>query len=253
MSDPVADFLAREQDVLAGIDGAPVPAAAAQQAVPPMDNGSNFAPSSWDPTVFFTPARTVDSSKWQFNGFEELNGGGDSGVDLTALDGMHIPPTRHSASTTPSPLMINSVPKVEPEKIRKWREEQKIMLEKKGIEGESMGAQLWYVGNIKCNTDEIEIDVVQDEAEEKKKEEMRAAAKKELDDWYAQRAEQLRKTKAANRKAEQELLNDRDSNEGGAEWDRIAKLCEFNTKNSKNTSDVSRLRSLLLQLKSRKD
>lgn len=28
---------------------------------------------------------------------------------------------------------------------------------------------------------------------------MRAAAKKELDEWYAQRAEQLRETKAANR------------------------------------------------------
>uniref|UniRef100_A0A915ANT3 Clathrin light chain n=1 Tax=Parascaris univalens TaxID=6257 RepID=A0A915ANT3_PARUN len=199
MSDPVADFLAREQDVLAGIDGAPLPAPAAD-SLPPTDNGHS-----------------------ELNGFEELNTGGDSGVDLTILDSTHIPMARHSANTTPSPLTITSTPKVEPEKIRKWREEQKIILQKK------------------------------DEAEERKKEEMRAAAKKELDEWYAQRAEQLRKTKAANRKLEQELLAERDSTEGGAEWDRIAKLCEFNTKNSKNTADVSRLRSLLLQLKSRKE
>lgn len=68
----------------------------------------------------------------EFNGFEELNAGGDSGVDLTTLDSTHIPMARHSANTTPSPLTISSTPKVEPEKIRKWREEQKIMLQKKG-------------------------------------------------------------------------------------------------------------------------
>uniref|UniRef100_A0A915AQI4 Clathrin light chain n=1 Tax=Parascaris univalens TaxID=6257 RepID=A0A915AQI4_PARUN len=222
MSDPVADFLAREQDVLAGIDGAPLPAPAAD-SLPPTDNGSHFTRTSWNPAMFFTAP--TDRPKWhsELNGFEELNTGGDSGVDLTILDSTHIPMARHSANTTPSPLTITSTPKVEPEKIRKWREEQKIILQKK------------------------------DEAEERKKEEMRAAAKKELDEWYAQRAEQLRKTKAANRKLEQELLAERDSTEGGAEWDRIAKLCEFNTKNSKNTADVSRLRSLLLQLKSRKE
>jgi hypothetical protein len=34
-----------------------------------------------------------------------------------------------------------------------------------------------------------------------------------------------------------------------AEWDRIAKHCEFNPKANRNTKDVSRFRSLLLQLK----
>ncbi|VDK52818.1 unnamed protein product [Anisakis simplex] len=276
MSDPVADFLAREQNVLADIDGAPVPDVANMTAAdarttaaapslpddtvlvepPPIDNGvsatmnngiSHFTTtanrsSNWDPTPFFTstqPAAAFTSVSAtdhrakchdDFHDFEHLNGGGDSGVDLSALDAMNnlaggaqvVPQIRSSASATPSPLTINSMPKIEPEKIRKWREEHKILLEKK------------------------------DEAEEKKKIEMRAAAKKELDEWYAQREEQLNKTKIANRKAESEILADRDACEEGAEWDRIAKLCEFNAKNSKNTTDVSRLRSILLQLKSHK-
>lgn len=35
----------------------------------------------------------------------------------------------------------------------------------------------------------------------------------------------------------------------GTEWERIAKLCDFNPKSAKNTKDVSRMRSVILQLK----
>ncbi len=49
--------------------------------------------------------------------------------------------------------------------------------------------------------------------------------------------------------AEQELIAERDAVMPGAEWERITKLCEFNPKNAKNMKDVSRLRSMLLQLK----
>lgn len=37
--------------------------------------------------------------------------------------------------------------------------------------------------------------------------------------------------------------------EPGTEWERVHKLCEFNSKNSKNQTDLSRMRSILLQLK----
>lgn len=37
---------------------------------------------------------------------------------------------------------------------------------------------------------------------------------------------------------------------GGAAWERVARLCDFNPKNSKCTKDVSRFRGMLLQLKS---
>ena len=35
----------------------------------------------------------------------------------------------------------------------------------------------------------------------------------------------------------------------GTEWERVNKLVDFNTKTSKNTKDMSRMRSIMLQLK----
>lgn len=111
----------------------------------------------------------------------------------------------------------------EPEKIKKWREEQKARLAQKDTE------------------------------EEQKKKELKENAKKELEDWYKNRAEQLAKThannKVTNKAAEAELVASRDSQTAGQEWDRMAKLCDFNPKANKNTKDVSRMRSILLQLK----
>ncbi|VDO57849.1 unnamed protein product [Onchocerca flexuosa] len=40
------------------------------------------------------------------------------------------------------------------------------------------------------------------------------------------------------RKAEEDFISDREALKDGAEWERIAKLCEFNAKNSK-TSRIS--------------
>lgn len=57
----------------------------------------------------------------------------------------------------------------EPEKIKKWREEQAARLEEK------------------------------DREEEKKKLELREEAKKELEDWYKHHEESISKTKASNR------------------------------------------------------
>lgn len=107
----------------------------------------------------------------------------------------------------------------EPEKLKKWREEQRERIEKK------------------------------DKEEEIKKKEWKEIAKKELEDWYKNRQEQLEKTKANNKAAEAEFCAQRDSLVSGQEWDRVSKLCDFNPKANKNTKDVSRMRSILLQLK----
>lgn len=110
---------------------------------------------------------------------------------------------------------------VEPEKIKRWREEQKIRLETKDAE------------------------------EEQKKKDWKEAAKKELDEWYRNRQEQLQKThennKGLNKSAEAELVTSKDSN--SSTWEKVAKLCEFNPKANKNVRDVGRMRSILLQLK----
>lgn len=51
------------------------------------------------------------------------------------------------------------------------------------------------------------------------------------------------------RNAEKQFVAEVDEIEPGTEWERIAKLCDFNPKASKTSKDVSRMRSIILQLK----
>jgi hypothetical protein len=110
----------------------------------------------------------------------------------------------------------------EGEKIKAWREEQRERLETK------------------------------DNEEAVKKNEWKESAKKELEEWYQKRADQQVKThennKVTNKAAEAELVAPRDS-QNGNEWEKLAKNCDFNPKGNKNNRDVSRMRSILLQLK----
>ncbi|XP_025834717.1 clathrin light chain isoform X3 [Agrilus planipennis] len=161
--DPAAEFLAREQSELAGLEDEVKPAAV------------------------FVPGFTA--VKEDFNGTK-------------AKEDLNVTRTRE-----------------EPEKIKKWREEQQKRLEEK------------------------------DKEEELKKEEWRAIAKKELEDWYKNHEELIAKTKAANRNAEKLFVAEDDQMEPGTEWERIAKLCDFSPKVSKSSKDVSRMRSIILQLK----
>jgi len=110
-------------------------------------------------------------------------------------------------------------PKEEPETIKKWREEQEMRLKEK------------------------------DEAEQIRMNELREQAKKELDDWYKHYEEQLNKTKVINRESEKEFVAEVNDIRPGTEWERVNKLVDFNTKASKNTKDMSRMRSIMLQLK----
>ncbi|NWU83951.1 CLCA protein, partial [Onychorhynchus coronatus] len=107
----------------------------------------------------------------------------------------------------------------EPESIRKWREEQKERLE------------------------QLDANSRKQEAEWKEK------AIKELEEWYARQDEKLEKTKASNRAAEEAFVNDAEDVFPGTEWERVAQLCDFNPKSSKQAKDVSRMRSVLISLK----
>ncbi|CAF1044476.1 unnamed protein product [Rotaria magnacalcarata] len=116
----------------------------------------------------------------------------------------------------------------EPEKIQKWREEFAVRITKKDTEEE-----------VKCK-------------------DMREQAKKELDDFHKQRVEQMDRTKGQNRvnnrTLEDDLSNNANnsvatSNEKLTDWDKITSLCEFNPKNNRSQKDLTRYRSVLLQLK----
>lgn len=116
---------------------------------------------------------------------------------------------------TISPVTVREVP----EKIKIWKEKQEKLLEEK------------------------------DAKEEKTKQELREKATKELAEWYKQHEEQVAKTRQANRSAEKELVADMTKMEPGTEWERIAKLCDFNPKTAKSSRDISRMRSIILQVK----
>ncbi|MGH0168151.1 UNVERIFIED_CONTAM: hypothetical protein FKN15_062900, partial [Acipenser sinensis] len=49
--------------------------------------------------------------------------------------------------------------------------------------------------------------------------------------------------------AEEALVTDIDDNNPGTEWEHVARLCDFNPKSSKQAKDVSRMRSILISLK----
>uniref|UniRef100_A0A8D8XS09 Clathrin light chain n=1 Tax=Cacopsylla melanoneura TaxID=428564 RepID=A0A8D8XS09_9HEMI len=188
--DPAAEFIAREQNQLAGLE----------DEVEPVVASLNSATIS-DPV---TPV---------------LNGHSSPHEDEASV----ASPSKSSErpkifSQPPTPAKTPPI-REEPEKIKKWREAQKQRLEDKDAE------------------------------EEKKKEEMRKAAKSELEEWYHHHEELIAKTKAANRNAEKQFVAETDDIEPGTEWERIAKLCDFNPKVGRTNKDVSRMRSIILQLK----
>ncbi|KAG9345542.1 hypothetical protein JZ751_008686 [Albula glossodonta] len=125
----------------------------------------------------------------------------------------------------------------EPESLRKWREEQQERLE------------------------------VLDASSRTQEAEWKEKAKAELEEWYTRQEEQLEKTKVNNRvldedfykqpfseligyvAAEEAMATEMDEGNPGTEWERVARLCDFNPKSSKQAKDVSRMRSVLISLK----
>ncbi|KAJ8913944.1 hypothetical protein NQ315_015181 [Exocentrus adspersus] len=237
--DPAAEFLAREQDELAGLEDEVKPAAITVPIVngdDPVNSVGSFEMvdgidqnGSREPAIngkfsiykhlFFLSTVVIDDFLFDAD---------PSGhVDDFLFD---TDPSRHDAlpefqnldyrgvSPSPPPFQRQEE-RVEPEKIRKWREEQVKRLEEK------------------------------DKEEEKKKLELREIAKKELEDWYKNHEEAIAKTKAANRNAEKQFVAEDDELEPGTEWERIAKLCDFNPKAKPGSKDVSRMRSIILQMK----
>jgi len=193
---------------------AAVPAAAAAVAAPPAaaSPSPDIIADTYDGFAdgFGEPAATVNGDM-----FQESNGPTDSYAAIAQVDQL----------------------RQEPESLRKWREEQKTRLEE--LDNASKAA----------------------EAEWKEK------ARKELEDWHLHQNEQMEKNKANNRIAdksffkqpnsdviglvasEEAFLAECDVDSPGSEWERVARLCDFNPKTNKQAKDVSRMRSVLISLK----
>ncbi|EDL94043.1 clathrin, light polypeptide (Lcb), isoform CRA_d [Rattus norvegicus] len=95
----------------------------------------------------------------------------------------------------------------------------------------------------------------------------REKAKKDLEEWNQRQSEQVEKNKINNRIADKAFYQQPDADTigyvaseeafvkeskeetPGTEWEKVAQLCDFNPKSSKQCKDVSRLRSVLMSLK----
>ncbi|XP_032716472.1 clathrin light chain A isoform X3 [Lontra canadensis] len=221
--------------------GAPAGAPAGAPGGPALGNGVAGA-SEEDPAAAFLAQQESEIAGIENDeAFAILDGGapgpqphGEPPGGPDAVDGvMNGEYYQESNGPTDSYAAISQVDRLqsEPESIRKWREEQTERLEA------------------------LDANSRKQEAEWKEK------AIKELEEWYARQDEQLQKTKANNstninhpcysleQAAEEAFVNDIDESSPGTEWERVARLCDFNPKSSKQAKDVSRMRSVLISLK----
>uniref|UniRef100_A0A4X2JZ67 Clathrin light chain n=1 Tax=Vombatus ursinus TaxID=29139 RepID=A0A4X2JZ67_VOMUR len=95
----------------------------------------------------------------------------------------------------------------EPESIRKWREEQKKRLQ--------------------------ELDAASKVTEQ----EWREKAKRDLEEWNVRQNEQVEKNKISNRASEEAFLKESKEEAPGTEWEKVAQLCDFNPKSSRQCKD----------------
>ncbi|KAL4641594.1 clathrin light chain A-like [Arapaima gigas] len=157
----------------------------------------------------------------------------DEGLGVNLTDGVDgaVNGELQRVSNGPSDA-YGTLAQAEPESLRRWREEQREQLEVLDARSRSQEAE-W-----------------------------KDRAKQELEEWYSRQDEQLDKIKANNRThinhpcyrldqaAEEGAAVDAgDESDPGTEWQRVARLCDFSPKSSKQAKDVSRMRSVLISLK----
>ncbi|KAJ8272011.1 hypothetical protein COCON_G00108700 [Conger conger] len=220
--DPAAAFLAQQESEIAGIENDEGFSILDSGEVPDsLTNNIEVEPDADADAVDAVDAvDAIDAVDGPVNGeiheeVEESNGSFDTYAAISSADRLQA----------------------EPESLRKWREEQQERLE------------------------------ALDENSRTQEAEWKSKAKAELEEWHNRQNEQLEKTKVNNRvldedfykqpfseligyvAAEEAMVSELDEGNPGTEWERVARLCDFNPKSSKQAKDVSRMRSVLISLK----
>ncbi|KFO91254.1 Clathrin light chain B, partial [Buceros rhinoceros silvestris] len=117
----------------------------------------------------------------------------------------------------------------EPESIRKWREEQKKRLE--------------------------ELDAASKVTEQELPHRLEQGGRRGDSRGSQTKGGYLGKGSAGDnpqclcRASEEAFLKESKEDTPGSEWEKVAQLCDFNPKSSKQSKDVSRMRSVLISLK----
>ncbi|XP_050972673.1 clathrin light chain A isoform X3 [Labeo rohita] len=190
----------------------------------PQGSAGNGIGADEDPAAAFLAQQESEIAGIENDeGFSILDSGEVPSSLIQDPDGGALNGDLHGESNGPSDVYaaISSVDRLqaEPESLRKWREEQRERLEQ-----------------LDANSRKQEV-------------EWKEKAKLELEEWHTRQNEQLEKTKVNNRAAEEAMVSELDENSPGTEWERVARLCDFNPKSSKQAKDVSRMRSVLISLK----
>jgi len=253
VSDPAADFLAAEKSDLAEIEAG---TAVVYDQVPTHEGGfQEIEPTETlveTPTELIPPSETSNNEDVTNQIIDQFDPFGaqttsepivqDDGLDFiqsaTVIATEPVqdlgefesePIAQPLAETAPIPTTtpVYTMPKIEPEIIKQWREEFKI------------------------RTDKIEADADQEATE------WRQAAKEALDKFYADRDDKMEQTRKMNRESADALKLDndlfdptRDMNDQ-EKWDQVTQRIDFNAKGS-CTKDNTRMRQVLLQLKAGK-
>ncbi|KAB0387471.1 hypothetical protein FD755_002427 [Muntiacus reevesi] len=233
--DPAAAFLAQQESEIAGIEndegfGAPAGSQGGLAQPGPASGGSEDMGTTVNGDVF-----------------QEANGPADGYAAIAQADRLTQ----------------------EPESIRKWREEQRKRLQELDAASKVM-EQEWRE---KAKKDLEEWNQRQSEQVEKNKINNRIADKafyqqpdadiigyvrgEPLDPdsspcWSASSTQNLTFSQAHTHivmASEEAFVKESKEETPGTEWEKVAQLCDFNPKSSKQCKDVSRLRSVLMSLK----
>ncbi|XP_035755268.1 clathrin light chain B [Egretta garzetta] len=151
----------------------------------------------------------------------------------------------------------------EPESIRKWREEQKKRLEELGETHScvwpcSWHLVMWQLGPWALGVPHLAVTLLHPREVSHALcpcgavtlfRQYYLADGKDLEEWNLRQNEQMEKNRANNRASEEAFLKESKEETPGSEWEKVAQLCDFNPKSSKQSKDVSRMRSVLISLK----
>jgi len=129
--DPAADFLAREQSELAGLEDDNFAAPESQPESSQELGGLNMEAPAEGQQI------TSDSG---MGDFEIIGGEGNETTDITAINSSI--PASNGPSSVYEAISVQDTIRAEPEKIKVWREEQKARLEAKDNEEETKKREL---------------------------------------------------------------------------------------------------------------
>ncbi|KAI9286521.1 clathrin light chain [Umbelopsis sp. AD052] len=213
MEDPTADFLAREKAAL-GDDAdlfnndipsfsSPAPNQVPLPSVTPTEQLESRAFSPSSQSILSPPATGF--------GYTSPTPAGD----YSAFENEF--PAAEELETSQAFINASTIPDVEPEVVKQWREKQKELIAERDAESEE------------------------------KKHQIVQKAREAIDEFYEEYNDKRQKAIDLNREKEDNEQQEREKAASGTVWERISREIDF--KSNSSTRDVSRMKQLMTDLR----